>query len=123
MLVTARTPKTTAMMRGTIINATRLKWSVEAIFSIERSSLWRRRWADFDWNTARSFVAQDNRTSPAPEAVACGSNGLLPVAQVPTGSIRVMLSPSPRVMAGLVPAIHVFLAERPQERRGCPRQA
>jgi len=26
-------------------------------------------------------------------------------------------------MAGLVPAIHVFLAERPQERRGCPRQA
>jgi len=27
------------------------------------------------------------------------------------------------VMAGLVPAIHVFLAEGPQERRGCPRQA
>src|SRR5258708_17760805 len=69
MLVTARVPKTTAMMRGTIINATRLRWSVEAIFSIERSSLWRRRWADFDWNAAQSFVAQDIRTSPAPEAV------------------------------------------------------
>jgi len=27
------------------------------------------------------------------------------------------------VMAGLVPAIHVFLAEGSQERRGCPRQA
>jgi len=26
-------------------------------------------------------------------------------------------------MAGLVPAIHVLLAEVPQERRGCPRQA
>jgi len=26
-------------------------------------------------------------------------------------------------MAGLVPAIHVLLAELPQERRGCPRQA
>src|SRR5467141_1658579 len=70
MLVTARVPKTTAMMRGTIINATRLRWSVEAIFSIERSSLWRRRWADFDRYAARSFVAQDNRTSPTPEAVA-----------------------------------------------------
>src|SRR5258708_37810451 len=27
------------------------------------------------------------------------------------------------VMAGLVPAIHVLLAEVPQERRGCPPQA
>jgi len=27
------------------------------------------------------------------------------------------------VMAGLVPAIHVFLADGPQERRGCPRQS
>jgi hypothetical protein len=27
------------------------------------------------------------------------------------------------VMAGLVPAIHVFPAEGSQERRGCPRQA
>jgi len=26
-------------------------------------------------------------------------------------------------MAGLVPAIHVLLAEATQERRGCPRQA
>jgi hypothetical protein len=26
-------------------------------------------------------------------------------------------------MAGLVPAIHDLLAEAPQERRGCPRQA
>jgi len=25
-------------------------------------------------------------------------------------------------MAGLVPAIHVLLAEAPQERRGCPRR-
>src|SRR5258707_13964317 len=70
MLVAARTPKTAAVMRGTIINATRLKWSVEAIFNIERSSLWRRRWADFDRHAARSFVGKDNRTSQAPEAVA-----------------------------------------------------
>jgi len=26
-------------------------------------------------------------------------------------------------LVGLVPAIHVFLAEGPQERRRCPRQA
>ena len=30
---------------------------------------------------------------------------------------------TPGVMAGLVPAIHVFLAKPSQARRGCPRQA
>src|SRR5215471_19045897 len=37
--------------------------------------------------------------------------------------IPVMLNHFSRVMAGLVPAIYVLLAEAPQERRGCPRQA
>jgi hypothetical protein len=66
------------MMRVIIINATRWKWSGEAIFNIERSSLWRRRWADFDRYAAGSFVAQDNRTSPTPEAAAgpaCSPDG------------------------------------------------
>ena len=35
----------------------------------------------------------------------------------------VILNQLSSVMAGLVPAIHVFLAEGSQERRGCPRQA
>jgi len=34
-----------------------------------------------------------------------------------------MLNHFSRVMAGLVPAIYVLLAEAPQERRGCPRQS
>jgi len=33
-----------------------------------------------------------------------------------------MLNHFSRVMAGLVPAIYVLLAEAPQERRGCPRR-
>jgi hypothetical protein len=37
--------------------------------------------------------------------------------------VPVMLNHLSGVMAGLVPAIHAFLAERPQQRRGCPRQA
>src|SRR5262249_14312493 len=37
--------------------------------------------------------------------------------------LPVMLNHFSRVMAGLVPAIYVFLAEAQQERRGCPRQA
>jgi hypothetical protein len=37
--------------------------------------------------------------------------------------VPVMLNHFSGVMAGLVPAIHAFLAERPQERHGCPRQA
>jgi len=33
------------------------------------------------------------------------------------------MEPFSGVMAGLVPAIHVLLAESRRERRGCPRQA
>src|SRR5215813_6584951 len=41
----------------------------------------------------------------------------LPLERVPVVSNHLL-----GVMAGLVPAIHVFLAECPQERRGCPRR-
>jgi len=37
--------------------------------------------------------------------------------------VPVILSHLSGVMAGLVPAIHVFLTDSPQERRRCPRQA
>src|SRR5215470_770594 len=73
MLVAERTPKMAA-----VINATRLKWSGGAIFNIERSSLWCKLWAAGDRVCGWIVVAQDNRTSLAPEARAgptCSPDG------------------------------------------------
>src|SRR6266853_1944954 len=63
----------------------------------------------------RRHAAHRHREGPA-----SGAKGAVFATLAP---VPIIVNYTSAVMAGLVPAIHVLLAEAPQERRGCPRRA